>query len=333
MKINYEKIQQSIDEYGLYILNCIKNQYNSSLSHEQLKNIENLLSTEFIVIEKPSQKDIEFFSKQEGISNPENYSSQYIPTAHGGRTKEDNKIHIYPYTKSFSNCKNDEEIIESCIDGIVIHEIFHYFIKPGLSSENETIKDEFGHFITEGLVQYYTEEFAKKNRLSNPKSNYEKNVEFVKQLISSFPDDLNQNQIDKIIFTYNQDELLNIAKNGNLMYEEYVADVQFKEGISSFITNMFIDMGIDKDEKNLKDTIKHYKKVDDVNIIFNELRKNIELAFKDNVEMRDGYMLKLINLFSDENLKRIGKSVDVNIDMKKINTFMNSTDTMQGKKL
>lgn len=117
------------------------------------------------------------------------------------------------------------------------------------------------------------------------------------------------------------------------MYEEYVADVQFKEEISSLITNMFIDMGIDKDEKNLKDTIKHYKKVDDVNIIFNELSKNIELAFKDNVEMRDGYMLKLINLFSDEKLKGIGKGVDVNIDMKKINTFMNPTDTMQGKKL
>ena len=56
MNIDYEKIQQSINEYGKYILNCIKNQYNSSLTQEQLQNIESLLNTEFIVIEKPTKR-------------------------------------------------------------------------------------------------------------------------------------------------------------------------------------------------------------------------------------------------------------------------------------
>lgn len=304
MNINYEKIQQSINEYGQYILNCIKNQYSSSLTQEQLQNIENLLSTEFIVIEKPTKEDIEFFSKQDGITNPEDYSAEYIPSAHGGRAKGDNKIHIYPYTKSFSDCKNDEEIIQSCIDSIVVHEIFHYFIRPNLSNESETIKDEFGHFITEGLVQHYAEEFAKKYRLGNPKSNYGKNVEFVKQLIASFPDNLTQAQIDRIIFTYNQDELLKISKNRDLMYQEYVDVLKFKEDISSFITTMGVDMGMDKDDKNLKDIIRHYKKIDDINIIFDDLSKNIELFFKDNIEMRDYYMLKLTNIISDTKLKK-----------------------------
>lgn len=304
MNINYEKIQQSINEYGQYILNCIKNQYSSSLTQEQLQNIENLLSTEFIVIEKPTKEDIEFFSKQDGITNPEDYSAEYIPSAHGGRAKGDNKIHIYPYTKSFSDCKNDEEIIQSCIDSIVVHEIFHYFIRPNLSNESETIKDEFGHFITEGLVQHYAEEFTKKYRLGNPKSNYGKNVEFVKQLIASFPDNLTQAQIDRIIFTYNQDELLKISKNRDLMYQEYVDVLKFKEDISSFITTMGVDMGMDKDDKNLKDIIRHYKKIDDINIIFDDLSKNIELFFKDNMEMRDYYMLKLRNIISDTKLKK-----------------------------
>lgn len=304
MNINYEKIQQSINEYGQYILNCIKNQYSSSLTQEQLQNIENLLSTEFIVIEKPTKEDIEFFSKQDGITNPEDYSAEYIPSAHGGRAKGDNKIHIYPYTKSFSDCKNDEEIIQSCFDSIVVHEIFHYFIRPNLSNESETIKDEFGHFITEGLVQHYAEEFAKKYRLGNPKSNYGKNVEFVKQLIASFPDNLTQAQIDRIIFTYNQDELLKISKNRDLMYQEYVDVLKFKEDISSFITTMGVDMGMDKDDKNLKDIIRHYKKIDDINIIFDDLSKNIELFFKDNMEMRDYYMLKLRNIISDTKLKK-----------------------------
>lgn len=304
MNIDYNKIQQSINEYGKYVLNCIKNQYSSSLTQEQLQNIENLLKEEFIVIEKPTKEDIKFFSKLSGITNPEDYSAEYIPSAHGGRTKEDNKVHVYPYAKTFSDCKNDKEIIQLCMDSIVVHEIFHYFIRPNLSNENETVKDEFGHFITEGLVQYYTEEFIKKYRLGNPKSNYGKNVEFVKQLISCFPDKLTQTQIDKIIFTYNQDELLDIAKNGDLMYQEFVDDLQFKEDISLFIISMGNDMGMDRNDEKLKGVIKHYKKIDDVNMIFAGLNKNIELTFKDNVEIRDSYMLKLRNLISDKKLKK-----------------------------
>ena len=300
MNIDYEKIQQSINEYGKYIVACIKNQYSSSLTEEQLSNIENLLNTSFIIIEKPTKEDIEFFSKQAGITNPEKFSAEYIPSAHGGRTKKDNKIHIYPYTKAFNNCSSNEEIIQSCIDNIVVHEIFHYFIRPNLSNEKDTVKEEFGHFITEGLVQHYAIEFAKKYRLGNPKSNYGKNVEFVKQLMSSFPDNLTQTQIDRIIFTYNQDELLKIAKNGPLMYQKFVDDYKFKENISSFITTMGIDIGMDKNDEKLKGIIRHYKKIDDVIIIFEELNKNIELIFKNNPEKRYSYMLELRNLISEK---------------------------------
>ena len=302
--MDYSKIQNSIDEYGLYIINCIRNEYGNSLTKEQLQMIEELSKNSFIVIERPSEEDIEFFSKQAGIQNPENYSADYIPSAHGGRAKGDNKIHIYPYTKAFSDCKSDDEIIRSCIDNIVVHEIFHYFIRPNLSNDSESIKDEFGHFITEGLVQLYAEEFAKKHRLGNPKSNYDKNVEFAKELISSFPLGLTQTEIDNIIFTYNQDELLNLSQNGNIMYQEFVDEIQFKEDISSFITIMGIDMGMDKEDEKLKGIIKHYKKVDDISIIYDELSKNIGLIFKDNIEMRDGYMLKLRNLISDKKLKK-----------------------------
>lgn len=66
VNINYEKIQQSINEYGNYILTCIKNQYSSSLTQGQLQNIDSLLNTNFIVIERPTKEDIAFLvSKQE----------------------------------------------------------------------------------------------------------------------------------------------------------------------------------------------------------------------------------------------------------------------------
>lgn len=304
MNLNYEKIQQSINEYGQYILNCIKNQYSFSMTHEQLKNIDDLLGTEFIVIEKPTKEDVEFFSKQAGITNPKYYSSEYIPSAHGGRTKEDNKIHIYPYTKSFSDCKNEEEILKLCIDNIIIHEIFHYFIRPNLNDESDKMKTEFGHFITEGLVQYYAEQFAQKYRLGNPKSNYDKNVEFVKNLIASFPNTLTQVQVDKIIFTYNQDELLNMAHNGNLMYQEYIDEFQFKKEVSSLITIIGRDIGLNKEDKELKGIIKHYKKIDDINLIYAELSQNIDQIFKADIKKKESYTLKLKNLISDKKLKK-----------------------------
>ncbi len=304
MNINYEQIQKSVNEYGKYILTCIKNEFAPSLTKEQLQNIEKLLNTEFIIIEKPTEDNIEFFSKQAGITNPNDYDAIYIPSAHGGRTKNDNKIHIYPFTKSFSDCKSNEEIIKSCLDSIIVHEIFHYFIRPNLSLENETIKDEFGHFITEGLVEYYALEFSKKHRLGTPKSNYNKNVEFVKQLIASLPSNLNKTQIDNIIFTYNQDEFLSIAKNGQLMYEEYVANAEFIKIISSLITDICLYMGINKDDKKLKGIINHYKKLDNIDTIYEDLNKTIEMIFKDNIEKRDKYMFKLKTIISDRKLKK-----------------------------
>lgn len=61
---------------------------------------------------------------------------------------------------------------------------------------------------------------------------------------------MTQAQIDRIVFTYNQDELLNIVQNGNEMYQEYVDELQFKEDISTFITIMGIDMGMNKEDEN-----------------------------------------------------------------------------------
>lgn len=303
MEINYEKIQQSINKYGQYILCCIRNQYSNSLTDEQLQNIDKLLNTQFIIIERPSNEDIEFFSKQDGIKNPANYSIDYVPSAHGGRTKDDNKIHIYPYTKSFSNCTSDDEIIKSCIDDIVVHEIFHYFIRPNVSNENDPVKDEFGHFIAEGLVQYYAEKFAKEFRLGEAKSNYGKNVEFAKKLISSFPSDLTQSQIDRIIFTTKQEQLLEIAQNGKSMYEGYISDLHFQKNISSFVIEMGLSIGMSEDDSKIQQFIKRYQKMSDVNIVFAELSKNIEIVFKD-MEMKNNFMLKLKTIISDKKLEQ-----------------------------
>lgn len=305
MNINYEKIQQSIKEYGQYILNSIRNQYSSSLTKDQLQTIDELLNMDFIVIEKPSLEDIAFFSKQEGITNHENYSSEYIPSAHGGRTKGDNKIHVYPYSKAFNNCKSDDEIINFCIENIIIHEIFHYFIRPNVMDNNDVEKEEFGHYLTEGLVQLYTEEFAKKNNLGNPKSNYNKNVSFAKKLISSFPNSLTKNQINKIIFSLDQNEMLAISQNGESLYNDYISEINFHQNITSFITKMGNSIGMNTNNDKLKSIINHYKIVNDKNEIYNELSKNIKLLFENNFELQELYNKELNEIIQNEQLSNI----------------------------
>ena len=285
--IDYEKMNNSINEFGKNVLHCIKIQYGSSLTQAQLEHIDRLLETDFIVVEKPNDEDIEFFSKQDGITNPSKYSIKYVPSAHGGRTKGDDKIHIYPYTKSFSKCTSFEEIIKQCFDDIVVHEIFHYFIRPDLSFQNnenvDVVKEEFGHFLTEGLVQYYAEKFANNNGLVNPKSNYNKNVVFVQKLLSSFPTE----QVDRCVFTCNQDELLSISESGSTMYREYVANYNFKEKISSFIIDISKKVDLKDDVSGV---IKHLQKMDDIKDVEQLCERGINEIFRDNVELKNSYL-------------------------------------------
>lgn len=335
MNIDYEKVQQSINEYGIKILSSIRSQYSKSLTQEQLHMIEKLLSTNFIIVEKPSMEDIEFFSKQEGINEPENYSTNYIPSAHGGRTKGDNKIHIYPYTKAFKDYETEDEVVKSCIDNIVVHEIFHYFIRPNITSELDTIKIEFGHFITEGLVQYYTEEFSKRNSLGNPKSNYGKNVEFVVRLLNSYQDDFTQEQIDRMVFTCSQDELIDASKIGKDLYQEYADEVKFKKNISSFIKDICVSSGISSDDKKLKDIIKHYEKLENADVIFSDLIQRINLLFENNDKMKNKYVERLNKIFSCHGSKEndIDASIEQPLPTALNEHTLNNYETLQSESL
>ena len=290
MEINYDKVRKVINDYGSYIITSIKNQYYSSLSDEQRKMIDDLSKYSFIVLDEPSIKDTEFFSKQAGITDPSMYSEKYVPSAHGGRTKEDNKIHIYPYSKSFEKCNSDDEIIKSSIEDIVVHEIFHYFIRPNIKS-TDIEKEEFGHFLTEGLVQHYAEEFAKNNRLGTPHSNYGKNVEFAKKLLSSY----GSNDIDKIVFS--GDDILSKSPIGEELFNEYKSDKTFRDNISSLVIDMCISMGMNPDDKNIKSYIKYYNDLDTKEDVVKDLKSKVDTFFNNNEELRNTFNNRLNDIY------------------------------------
>ena len=74
------------------------------------------------------------------------------------------------------------------------------------------------------------------------------------------------------------------------MYQEYIGELQFKKEVFSLITIIGRDIGLNKEDQELNGIMKHYKKIDDINLIFDELSQNIEQIFKDDIKKRELYV-------------------------------------------
>ena len=297
MIIDYEKISNEINIYGREVLKNIQKEYSYSLTNEQKKLINEFLNDDFIIINTPSEEDNKFFKGN-------------IPPAHGGRTKSDNKIHIYPYTKEFINFKSNEEMTNFIKDNIIVHEIFHYFIRPKYEQE------ELGHFITEGLVQYYTEKYSDKYNLVKPKSNYDENVEFAKVLISS----LNKNEIDKKIFTYNLEQLIDESKE-NKLFQEKLKEFNCNKKLHDKITSLIKTIGnelVENNQNKEEEIINYYSKINNIDEIKSGLSMTIELLFKNNEDKKKKYLTELDRIISNKEVINSNNVLETKEDLIKL---------------
>lgn len=90
--LDYKEISKNLNDFGRDVLECIKTEYSQSLSSFQLDHIaQSLQDNQFIIVDNPSKEDLKFFGIKKDDSNIPN-----APSAHGGRTKNDDKIHIIP---------------------------------------------------------------------------------------------------------------------------------------------------------------------------------------------------------------------------------------------
>lgn len=87
--------------------------------------------------------------------------------------------------------------------------------------------------------------------------------------------------------------------------------MQLKKDISAFITDLCLNIGMKEEE--IKSIVRHYSKISNIDTIFDELSKNVEIIFKDNKEMQDSYMLKLRNLIFNEKLKKEMRNNEIQI--------------------
>ncbi len=283
MTIDYEYIDKQLNLEASKIIKNIISNFSNCLTPEIKKNLPQNLD-KFIIVEKPTKEDVERFSKEAGVKDPSKYGIEHVPSAHGGRAKSDGLIHIYPYSQSFEKCKNNDEIINLCLNDIITHEIFHYFIRPDNSIQNDPIKDEFSHYITEGLVQLYAEEYQLSQGKNKPYSNYDKNVQTAKQLIEGLPDAIKKDftKLHQFIFSCSLDSLLANSKNGKDIFERYSFELNTHAKINNLVKETLFQSGI-TDKNEIEGIIKHFRKLD-INQAIEELAN--QLTKMQNVELQ-----------------------------------------------
>lgn len=148
MNINYLKIEEELNAYAIETIYDIIEKCGKHMTQEQIETYENLICmNKVVIVNKPTIEDNEFFKGN-------------VPVAHGPRTKKDGYIHVYPY--KYKNM-DTEQIIDVYINqGVLLHELYHYIIKLDIPNNGDTERVKFGHFITEGMVEFLTELHSKK---------------------------------------------------------------------------------------------------------------------------------------------------------------------------
>lgn len=268
--LDYDKIQQKINDYAVDTIYEIVEKYGKYLSKEQIMQFENIIiGNKAVIVDKNIELDSKFFNGN-------------IPSAHGPRTKNDGFIHVYPYT--IKN-KNTSEIIEHYIkSGIIKHELFHYIIRLDFKDDNKEL-EEFSHYLNEGMVQLFTE---MDNKIIDNNCEYRKNIALAQKLLQLLNGTLP--------FNKNLKELMN---NDNLYYlfNEYLKIKDIENMIVTFLEqlNQYIKFDIPTIIRRLK----RYSIDDSFKYLENEVMQlnDIEIKQKllnelNNINKKDHSIIK-----------------------------------------
>ena len=189
-------IQNHLQERCKTYLMLIKNEYGAFMSLEQNQFLSQLLSKECVKVEPNGR---EYLANQANeINNSPNMSPEEkeqeikkltIPIAHGGRVFEDNIVHFYPSVLLSNNPKLSTDELKQKCESVLIHELFHFFIRPEyLDITTKPELKRINNFTTEGLVDMCARDIQQKYGLfPNYGSDYGSNVIFVREALSKIP--------------------------------------------------------------------------------------------------------------------------------------------------
>lgn len=210
-------LNQKADEYLRLIISEFGNLSIKNDFGEITARAEQIISNNIIVVENEDIRLQEQY-KKEGINDE-------TPLAHGGRVFDDGKIHFYPNTLKTLSL---EEITYKC-ESLLIHELFHYFIRPQRINEQDNPELEgINSFITEGLVDMYARDFMiKHNLFSEYNSNYGRNVLYVRDLFNTQA--INEETRNKIAFNSSINDILSMSPYAKDFYTNFCKKEESKD--------------------------------------------------------------------------------------------------------
>lgn len=159
--VDYNLIEERLNEEAKKILLLIKKDYYSYMSAEKKQILDELIDGQIVIV-------------NQGISH---FNDNTL--AHGGRALNDGRIHFYPDARNFST----EEAIEVC-KKLLPHECFHYFIQPDKLRTDNELEEEMASFYTEGLIEKESRIFCERHQdeITFEKANYGYNINFVNKI-------------------------------------------------------------------------------------------------------------------------------------------------------
>lgn len=248
--IEYTRLSEKLNDYAIEKLYDILERVGAEPDKNTFLEVENkILANKIIVVDRPCPEDDEFFHNN-------------VPIAHGPRTKNDGLIHIYPYTRC-NNVNNTDELFNYIIEcGIITHEIFHFFIKLDDPEVTDTEEEEFGHYITEGMVQLYTEEHEEKEYALNE---YRKNVILANKLRSLIPEECST----KAIFRNNYTNIRQMYPETEEVFDIFKIEKEFLKKFKELLHE--VEEKIDIDHRDLYQRYKRYSIEETIEVFKNQV--------------------------------------------------------------
>lgn len=206
-KINTSSESEYLNASAKFHLKEILTEYGKYLSEEKRTELESLIKTDMVVVEKNHDTYAAFKKATGEEEDPKDY-----PSAHGGKVYGDKKIHFY-----LNKFKQDSL---ADMEGVLIHELFHYVISPEYTTKYPE-EPRMNSFISEGLVDMYALDYMKKRSLfDNYQSNYPSEVIFTREKLKAMPDDETKH---KLVLNGSIDQFIELTSKSE---EDFIKDYQ-----------------------------------------------------------------------------------------------------------
>ena len=211
-KKNVEDLESHLNTKAKQYLSIIYNEYAQYMNEEQLSRFAQLMNLDSIVTVESD--DVKYKEK--------NGSDAKVPLAHGSRVFEDGKIHFYPFGKF-------NEHVNVKTESVLMHELFHYFVRPEYVDENNNAVQVTGEYeeirkdTSEALVDMCARDVNMKYGINQTyKSNYANNVVFFREALNNIPD---KDERMKLVFNGSVQDVFNKTTiDGYNTFNEYYSN-------------------------------------------------------------------------------------------------------------